>query len=386
MALCVHWRARMLLWFALAVLYWLAQAAVAWRLARALRTVASLPLLERSRWPTVSLVVPARNEGDTVRRALEARLREGYPLLEVVLVDDRSTDDTGAQAKAVASFDPRVTVVRVDTLPDGWLGKVNALQQGLLVARGEWILFSDADVHLAPGTLSRIVGWAEQEGLDHVAALPSIEPADRVTTLAIDAFLRLILMVGRLWAVEDPKSTAAAGGGTFSLFRRSVLDRTPGLEWLKMEVGDDAALGVLLKRLGGARQRVVVAREAVSLQFYPSFGALTRALEKNGAMAPMLPVLLGLAALAALEVGWLAGFAAWWPLGVAAWVFAAVVSYSTSRWLRFPTWPALFPGLGFVPLAAVLARSAVLAWVRGGVMWRGCFYPTSAVRAGRRVP
>jgi cellulose synthase/poly-beta-1,6-N-acetylglucosamine synthase-like glycosyltransferase len=186
--------------------------------------------------------------------------------------------------------------------------------------------------------------------------------------------------------VEDPKSTAAMGVGAFSLFRRSVLDRTPGLEWLKMEVADDVALGVMLKRLGGARQRVVVAREAVSLQVYPSFGALTRAMERNGALAPMLPMLLGLAALSALEVGWLAGFAAWWPLGVSAWAFTALVSYSTSRWMRLPTWPALFPGLGFLPLAAVMARAAVLAWVRGGVMWRGCFYPTSAVRAGRRLP
>jgi hypothetical protein len=213
-----------------------------------------------------------------------------------------------------------------------------------------------------------------------------LEPADGVTTLAVDAFLRFIVTAGRLWAVEDPKSTAAAGGGTFSLFRRSVLDRTPGLEWLKMEVGDDVGLGVMLKRLGGARQRAVVARETVSLQIYPSFRALTRALEKNGASAPMLPMLLGLFGLTALEVGWLAGFAAWWPLGVSAWVLCAVVSYSVSRWLRCPTWPALLPGLGFLPLAAVLARSTVLAWVRGGVMWRGCFYPTSAVRAGRRLP
>jgi len=318
-----------------------------------------------------------------VRRALEARLREGYPSLEVVLVDDRSTDDTGDQARALAALDPPVTVTRVDTLPDGWLGKVHALQQGLLMARGEWILFSDGNVRLAPGTLSRIVSWAEQEGLDHVAALFSVEPADGMTTLAVDAFFRFLVAVTRLWAVEDPKSSAALGVGAFSLFHRSVLERTPGLEWLKMEVADDVGLGVMLKRLGGASQRVVVAREAVSLQFYPSFAALTRAMEKNGASGPMLSVLL---ALAALEVGWLAGFATWWPLGVSAWVLSALISYSTARWMGLPKWPALFPGLGFLPLAAVLARSAVLAWVRGGVMWRGCFYPTSAVRAGRRLP
>lgn len=375
----------MLVLFVLSVLYWSAQAAMAWRAARALRTVGSLPIVERAEWPTVSLIVPARDEGAAVRSALESRLREGYPALEVVLVDDRSTDDTGAQARALAAVDPRIIVTRVETLPEGWLGKVNALEHGLHVAHGEWILFSDADVHLAPGTLARIIGWAERDGVDHVSALPAIEDSDAATMLSLAAFLRFVVTAPRLWAVEDPRSTAAVGVGAFNLFRRSVFDRTPGLEWLKMEIGDDGALGVMLKRAGGAAQRVVVARQAISLQFYPSFRALTVALEKNGATVPMPAMLLALAAMTALELGWLAGFAVAWPLGLAAWGVTGAVGVAVARWLGHSTWPALLPGLGFVPLAWVLARSAVLAWKRGGVVWRGCFYPTAAVRAGRRL-
>lgn len=375
----------MVVLFGLTALYWFAQAAMAWRAARAVKTVAALPPVYRAQWPTVSLVIPARDEGATVRRALEARLSEGYPSLEVVLVDDRSTDDTGAQARAVAAADPRVTVTRVESLPEGWLGKVNALQQGLRAARGEWILFSDADVHLAPGTLSKIIGWAERESVDHVSVLPSLDASGPLTSLCLAAFFRFVVTASRLWAVEDPQSKAAAGIGAFSLFRRSVFDRTPGLEWLKMEIGDDLALGVMLKRLGGASQRMLVAREAVSLQFYPSFRVLARALEKNGAAGPLPLMLLGLAVLTALEVGWVAGFALGWPWGLSAWAVTAMVGVGVARWLGHPWWPAVFPGLGFVPLAAVLARSAVLAHVRGGVMWRGCFYSMSALRAGRRL-
>lgn len=371
--------------FALSLLSWVAQATMAALAARSLRTVSSLPLVERADWPTVSLVIPARDEGTTVRAALETRLREGYPRLEVVLVDDRSSDDTGAQARALAEQDARVTVTRVDELPAGWLGKVNALEHGLRVARGEWILFSDADVHLAPGTLRRIVGWAEEEHVDHVTAFPAVERTGPLTTLTLASFFRFVVTAPRLWAVADPRSSAAAGVGAFNLFRRRTLEQTPGLEWLKMEIGDDQALGVMLKRLGGAAQRVVVAREAVSLQFYPSFLALARALEKNGAQAPFPLVLLFLAVLTILELGWLAGFALAWPLGVSAWAFNAAVGLAVARWLGHPRWPALLPGLGFLPLAAAMGRSGLLAWRRGGVMWRGCFYPTALLRAGRRL-
>jgi glycosyltransferase involved in cell wall biosynthesis len=133
--------------------FWVFQAFATWKVMSTLRVVESLPEVEPPCWPTVSLIVPARDEGLRVRAALETRLSEGYPALEVVLVDDRSVDDTGAQARALAANDARLTVSRVDELPDGWLGKVNALRQGLSVARGEWFLFSDADVHIAPGTM-----------------------------------------------------------------------------------------------------------------------------------------------------------------------------------------------------------------------------------------
>jgi cellulose synthase/poly-beta-1,6-N-acetylglucosamine synthase-like glycosyltransferase len=360
--------------------FWLALAALAWRTARALRVVGSLPPGVCASWPTVSVIIPARDEGAQVRAALEAKLADGYPALELVLVDDRSSDDTGRVARALAASDPRLTVTRVDALPVGWLGKVNALRQGVEVARGEWLLFSDADVHLAPGTLARVIAWAEAEGVDHVAALPSVTPGDRLTTLSLSSFF-LFVLFARLWAVRDPRSTAAAGVGAFNLVRRRALERSPGLERLKMEIGDDQALGVMLKR-SGAAQRVLVAREAVSLQFYASFEAMTRAVEKNGATAPLPVMLLGLGLLVALELGWMVWLGH--PLGWAIGALAAATSWGVARWLGHPRWPAALPGLGMLPLGAVLARAALLAWRRGGVVWRGTFYPTEVVRSRPR--
>lgn len=366
--------------------YWLVQSLLAVRTRFALKTLSSLPAPSRTSWPTVSIVIPARDEGAHVLEALRAKLGDGYPALEVVLVDDRSTDDTGAQARALN--DPRLVVTRVDTLPDGWLGKVNALQHGLSVARGEWILFSDADVHLAQGTLARLISWAEAEGVDHVAALPKIIPGGPGIALALAAFFRFIVTFPRLWAVERPDSKVAVGVGAFNLFRRSALDRSEGLPWLKMEIGDDMALGILLKH-SGARQRVVVAQEAVSLEFYPSLRAMSRALEKNGAMAPAGLILLGLALVLALECGYLGAlFSAdvrLQELGLITWLLGVATQAGLSRWLRLPVWPAVFPGLGLFPLAVALGRSALLAWRQGGVNWRGTFYSTAVVRAGMRI-
>ena len=375
----------MLLLLALSTLVWVVQLVLLLRTMAVLPRLSALPPGALQKWPLVSVVVPARDDGATVKDALRARMNEGYPALEVVFVDDRSTDDTGAQVRELAATEPRLTVTRVDTLPQGWLGKVHALQQGLQVARGEWILFSDADVHLAPGTLQKVIAWAETENVDHVCALPSVQPGDLLTSLSLASFFRLVVLGGRMASASDEKSKAFAGIGAFNLFRRSALERTPGLEWLKMEIGDDAALGLMLKR-HGARQRVVIAQEAISLQFYPSYPAMARALEKNGAQLPLVPMIFGLSLLVALEGGWLAGLAtSWWPLALGVGGLAAVTGMISARWLRNSVGPALFPVVGTVLIAAVMLRSGFLAWRRGGVVWRGTFYSAAAVRAGKRL-
>lgn len=301
-------------------------------------------------------------EGAHVLQALKAKLGDGYPALQIVLVDDRSTDDTGAQAKALN--DPRLTVARLDTLPDGWLGKVNALHRGLESARGEWILFSDADVHLAPGTLAKLIDWAEREGIDSIAAVPKITPGGPLITAALAAFSRFIVTFPRLWAVEDPKSKAAMGVGAFNLFRRSALEKSPGLEWLKMEIADDAALGIMLKR-AGARQRVVIAQDAVSLEFYESYSAMARALEKNGAMAPVGVIILGLVFATVLELGYLAGFAdqRLWLAGLLAWALGVITQLGVCRWLGCRCGRRSFPGSG---LFRSPRRSAARVCLPGG--------------------
>src|SRR5678816_2035205 len=135
------------------------------------RGIVATPAVPRSppapaAWPRVSLIVPACNEETTLAAAMQAKLACDYADLEVVLVEDRSTDTTPRIADELAARDPRVRVIHLTQLPAGWLGRVHALDQGVRAATGEWLLFSDADVHLSPTVLSRIVASAEAAGSD----------------------------------------------------------------------------------------------------------------------------------------------------------------------------------------------------------------------------
>src|SRR5258708_6682500 len=167
----------------IAACYWLFAAV---RMLRAMRTVpmlGELKSVEPAHWPKVSLIVPARNEADSIERAVRSRLGDDYPDLETVLVDDRSSDGTGAIVDRLAAADARVVPVHLTQLPSGWLGKVHALHQGVARAHGEWLLFSDADVEFQPGTLRRVIAYCEERGIDHLAALPLF----RCNGLLVDA-------------------------------------------------------------------------------------------------------------------------------------------------------------------------------------------------------
>jgi cellulose synthase/poly-beta-1,6-N-acetylglucosamine synthase-like glycosyltransferase len=157
---------------ALTLLVWLGLAMLVMDGNRRLHRLASLRAPEPSAWPRVSVVVAARNEAATVERALPTMLALDYPDLEVIVVNDRSDDDTGAILDRLAATAPRLRVVHVRELPPGWIGKNHALHTGADSATGEWVLFTDADIHFEPDTLLRAIAYSRAHSLDHLAAVP----------------------------------------------------------------------------------------------------------------------------------------------------------------------------------------------------------------------
>ena len=381
-------------WLILAVIGLAYALASTWGTALVVRGVPVL-LRDRSpppgRWPRVSLIVPARNEVETLGPAMRSRLAEGYPALEVVLVDDRSTDGTGALVDAIAAEDSRVRALHLDSLPPGWLGKLHAMSEGLRRATGEWILFSDADVHLAPGTIARAVSLAEAQRLDHLSLLPQLDPATWLVDAALASFTRTGLVLGRVWLVSDPRSKVGGSVGAFGLVRRDALERSPGIEHLRLEVADDVALGQMLKS-SGSRSALANGRELVRIHWYRSLAELTRGTEKGAAVFDhrLLPALCWTGALGALELGpFLA--AAFAPSPIAHWMGlggAALLLGSTLWMCRFAgqrTLPALLSPLGVVVNGVLLLRAAVVGKIRGGVQWRSTLYSPQELRPGRRV-
>jgi hypothetical protein len=376
-------------------LLWIAIARGAWRL-RAVPTLGRQPCPAPGVWPSLSVLVAARNEAHTIEPALASLVAQDYPDLEIVLVDDRSTDGTGAVIDRMARADARVTAVHLRDLAPGWLGKVHALQRGLEGSRGEIVLLTDADVHLAPGTLRFAVALMAARGLDQLAAIPRFLPTRSVVDVEVVEMLRALLTVLLPpWAVSSPGSGAFFGVGAFNMFRREAFARTPGFAHLRMETADDVGVGMLLKR-SGAACAVVSAVDLVSVTWHRTLADIFRGSEKTYAtMADCRAIRMVLMAATTVwfEISPLAGAAVAVSgtdpvlrvVGAAVALSFGLANVLFARFMPGYLFAGLLtPLLVPVTVGAVL-RTAWLGWRRDGIDWRGTRYTSAELRAGRRV-
>ena len=241
----------------------------------------------------LSVIIPARNEGDCLGDCLRSLVSQSETAWEigrdweVLVIDDNSTDQT----HAIASSFHEVTVLRASALEKGWTGKANAVWAGAKVARGEWLLFTDADTVHEPGHLSLAIVEAER----HNVGMLSYSPRQIVTGLWQRALMPLVfseLSISYPPAkVSDPETHLAAANGQFLLVRRDVYFRIGGHEAVKDAVLEDVELANIIKRRKlGLRFRY--APEAVSTRMYRSFGAMFEGWTKNLALLFGNPIAL----------------------------------------------------------------------------------------------
>jgi hypothetical protein len=341
-------------------------------------------------WPTLSVIVPSRNEERAVEAATRALLAQDYPSLEVVAVDDRSTDATGRLLDGLAAEDGRLQVRHLTTLPDGWLGKNHAMAVGAESARGEWLLFTDADVLFAPDALKRAMAFACRHRLGHLVAFPHLIAPGFLERSFVATFSVFANLAFRVWELEHPGTRAFVGMGAFNLVRRHAYDAVGGHQALAFEVVDDVKLGLILRR-SGVPQGAIDSGGLVRLRWQPGFRASFRGLLKNAFAAAEWSVpraLGGAVALSAFSTA------------------PAVIAFcATSPFTRaLATWATLVPMLmlagfarralggtgaegvmfpvGGALLSAVLLASTAAALFRGGIVWRGTFYSLRALRRG----
>lgn len=369
---------------------WFVQATLLFVHLARLRTVASLHVPDPDRWPSVSAIIPARDEERSLQAALRSRLRDGYPALQLVVVDDRSTDGTPDVIARIVAEDERVVAIRIDELPHGWLGKVHALSQGVAAATGEWLLVSDADVHMAPEGLRRAVAYCDSRELDFLALVPEFRSTSALVNVLWTVFMRTLGTFVDPAAVRDPRSKTTMGSGAFMLARRSVFERTPGYEHLRLETTDDIALGMMMKS-AGARCDFANGYGIASISIYGSLGEFFRGVEKNAgslARVPFAAVAAAIAVAAFFELSPLLALAsgvAWaqW-LGAVA-VVVATVAAAAALWVNTRMLlPALLWPIGWMMVAAGIVRAAWLFKRRGGAMWRDTFYSREELLEGQR--
>jgi glycosyltransferase involved in cell wall biosynthesis len=354
--------------------------------ARRIRRLQDIGPAPAAECPPVSIIVPARNEAATIKAGLSSLLALDYPALEIIAVNDRSTDETGEILEKMAQGNSRLKIFHLQELPPGWLGKNHALWYGAARSTGELLLFTDADVVMAPASLKRAVHFLEKENLDHLAVFFDTEVSGGLLNMLIIDFAAAFLAVMKPWKARQAASGYHIGIGAFNLVKGETYRRCGTHRAIAMQPVDDVGLGRLIKENGG-RQDCLFGQKAISVKWYNSVPEMVRGLEKNifpfcnyspAKIAALTAAILilriwPLAALFATEGLVLALNGALVTIQVG---LALAVAFNSSIPARHVIWLPVSPFIGLY----ILWNSTIRTLWRGGIIWRGTFYSLTELR------
>lgn len=368
-----------------------------WRLVDAAIGVPQIADISGSQWdrrrpgnPSVSIIVPARNEEADIEATLTRLLSLDYDNFEIIAVDDRSTDRTGEIMERVTAGVPlgRLQVIRISELPSGWMGKPHAMWSAGNRATGDWLLFTDADVLFKPDVLRRAVAYAEAEAADHLVVFPCMLMKRPGEKMMIAFFQTLFVFGHRPWRVADPKTADHIGVGAFNMIRRRVYEAIGTYQALRFEVLDDMKLGKVVKTSGYA-QRNVFGDDLISIRWAKGAMGVVDNLTKNffAIMSFQWPrALASCCALLFLNLMPFGGvFLAhgWARLGYAIALFSMFSIYvGMSTKSDIPPYYFVLHPVSTALFTYTMLRSTFLTLQREGITWRGTFYPLEELRRG----
>lgn len=336
---------------------------------------------------TVSVCVAARNEEHAIYKSVKSQLCNTDPMIEWILVNDRSEDQTGAIMDQLAKEDSRVNVVHIEELPAGWLGKNHALWKAAAHARGDLLLFTDGDVHFKSYVIPNAVYMLRNTGAAHLTAAPYLKAESHILKAFIGFFLFSITCFKRLWKAADPRSKRGFGIGAFNLITSSGYKAAGTHKAIKNRPDDDLQLGLRVKQ-AGLKQLLVVAIDTIEVEWYPSLQVAVKGLEKNLFAGLHYSYVMVLIAVGGVTVTHLLPFALlfhpdffvrWLASGSILALFGSFI-YVTYRFMRMhPLYVLLLP-VSTVLFLYMLLRSAALFIRRGGIIWRGTLYSKEELR------
>jgi len=345
--------------------------------------------LAPERCPSVSILVAARDEAERLPRALATLLAQDHPDFEVIVVDDRSTDGTSEILGRMQQQDERLQVLSIKDLPPGWLGKPHALQQAFQRSRGEWLVFTDADVRFAPEVLRRALTMVQRGRQDHLTLFGAVDMVGFWEKTAVSFFGMGLILYCQAWKVSDPRSRAYCGVGSFQMIRRTAYEAIGTHRRLAMEVIDDMKLGKLVKK-GGFRSGMGAAQESIAVRWQEGFRNIIRGTTKNMFAGADFQLWRAVAQMTMLLAFYVLPFVLL-PLTsgvpmILASVSAVLAVTQLGAWARGTRISPLFgltAPLGALILCYMLARSTVVTLAQGGIRWRDTFYSLEDVRKGR---
>lgn len=335
-------------------------------------------------WPRVVAILPARNEAETIVRAVESLAAQDYSgEFQIIVVDDHSDDGTADLAQRAARADgaaARTSVVRVAQLQSGWTGKLWALQQGIEKSvhfSPDYFWFTDADIVHAPDTVRRLVARAEGQRLDMASLMVLLRTKTLPERLLVPPFLYFFLQLYPPKRIADRRARMAGAAGGCILLRRSALERIGGIAAIRQEVIDDCALARAVKNSSGSVW-MGLTRKSESVRSCDTFGEIRDLIARTAFTQLNYSTLLLLGAVAGLVLTYLVPVALTfhpqplvWRLSLAAWALMTVTYLPTVRFYKLsPLWAPLLPlAAAFYSYATCL--SAVRYWMGRGGQWKG---------------
>ncbi|WP_286229071.1 glycosyltransferase [Neobacillus mesonae] len=376
--------------FAIGIVVWLGF------LADALLGLRNLEALEKEKdletGPLLSVITAARNEEKQIKASILSQLRQTYQNVEWILVNDRSTDQTGAIMDELAELDARISVIHIETLPEGWLGKNHALYTGALEASGKWLLFTDADVKYEPQAFTKALHYFERHQLDHLTAAPNLNAKSFWLKTFVAFFLFGFSFYKRPWMANNPKSKIGTGIGAFNLLRKSAYQAFGTHEKIKMRPDDDLQLGMKLKK-AGFRQKIVTALPLIEVEWYGSLKEAFVGLEKNTFAGLNYRISMVFIAIFGVFTTNVLPFIAVFSdnkiialLSLGNIVLSGIHYFFIIKRMTIFS-PAMFLVLPITALLFIysIIRASFLTFKRGGIVWRGTTYRLSELREKDRA-
>ncbi len=353
---------------------------------RKMHKLGEIGLVESVRSPLVSLIIPACNEEENIGKSLLSFVSQDYQNLEIIVVNDRSIDNTANILKKLKGRFPQLIVLEITELPKGWMGKSHALARGAAVAQGKYLLFTDADVILEKTTVARAVGYMTEKSLDHLTlTFKNLTQGWLLNSLILDTGLGL-LFAFKPWMAKKRGTSHFVGIGAFNMVKKTVYQEIGGHESIKMHPIDDMMLGKVIKE-HGFYQDCLLAYDFVRIPWYASVSEMVNGLQKNMFALVhyrilLIPVLLLAIIIVTILPVW-GIFLADNYVRVICVLTVGIRLVTFYRGLRLQGLPCYYlPGCLITPYIScyIILKSAVVTIRQGGISWRGKHYALSDLR------